>query len=209
MNANVIKVRANNGTPSVSKITKEAHEASLEAKDILAKAQEQAAQLLEDARREKEKVLAESTDRGYAAGLDQWNDALADAWKQREEFLSRHEAELVKLAVAIAKKIIGHSVVMNPDIVLQTAKEALRSVRSERRVTIKVNPADEAALREQAASLKMLGPEIGELAIIGNPAIEAGGCIVESDLGMIDAQIGTQLASIENALLWRFDADNR
>ena len=209
MNANVIKVRANNGTPSVSKITKEAHEASLEGKDILAKAQAQAAQLLDDAQREKEKVLAESTERGYAAGLDRWNDALADAWKQREEFLARHEAELVKLAVAIAKKIIGHSVVMNPDIVLQTAKEALRSVRSERRVTIKVNPADEAALREQAASLKMLGPEIGELAIIGNPAIEAGGCIVESDLGMIDAQIGTQLASIENALLWRFDADNR
>jgi type III secretion protein L len=209
MNANVIKVRANNGTPPVSKITKEAHEASLEAKDIVASAQEQAAQLLEDARREKEKVLAESTERGYAAGLGQWNDALADAWKQREDFLSRHEAELIKLAVAIARKIIGHSVVMNPDIVLQTAREALRSVRSERRVTIKVNPQDEAALREQAGSLKMFGAEVGELAIVGNPAIEAGGCIVESDLGMIDAQIGMQLASIENALLRRFDAGNR
>jgi type III secretion protein L len=209
MNANVIKVRANNSTPSVSKITKEAHEASLEAKDILAKAQEQAAQLLEDVRREKEEVLAESIKRGYAAGLDQWNDALADAWKQREEFLSRHEAELVKLAVAVAKKIIGQSVEMNPDIVLQTAREALRSVRSERRVIIKVNPQDEAALREQAASLKMLGAEVGELVIIANPEIEAGGCIVESDLGMIDAQIGTQLAALETALLRRFDGGNR
>jgi len=209
MNANVIKVRANSGTPSVSKITKEAHEASLEAKDILAKAQQQAAQLLDDARREKEKVLAESTERGYAAGLDQWNDVLADAWKQREEFLSKHEAELVKLAVAIARKIIGHSVMMPPDVVLQTAREALRSVRSEKRVTIKVNPSDETALRGQAASLKMLGGEVGELVIIGNPAIEAGGCVVESDLGMIDAQIGTQLASLENALLRRFDVGNR
>ena len=209
MNANVIKVRANNSTPSVSKITKEAHEASLEAKDILAKAQEQAAQLLEDVRREKEEVLAESIKRGYAAGLDQWNDALADAWKQREEFLSRHEAELVKLAVAVAKKIIGQSVEMNPDIVLQTAREALRSVRSERRVIIKVNPQDEAALREQAASLKMLGAEVCELVIIANPEIEAGGCIVESDLGMIDAQIGTQLAALETALLRRFDGGNR
>jgi type III secretion protein L len=209
MSANVIKVRANNGIPAVSKITKEAHEASLEAKDILAKAQELAAQLIEEARCEKETTLAESTERGYAAGLDQWNDALADAWKQREDFLASHEADLVKLAVAIARKIIGLSVAVNPGTVLQTAREALRSVRSERRVTLKVNPSDEAALREQAGSLKMLGAEVGELVIIGNPSIEAGGCIVESDLGIIDAQIGTQLASIENALLRRFDAGNR
>jgi type III secretion protein L len=209
MSANVIKVHANNGTPAVSKITKEAHEASLEAKQIIAKAQEQAAQLLDDARREKETVLAESTERGYTAGLDQWNDALADAWKQREDFLAKHEAELVKLAVAIARRIIGPSLEMNPGTVLQTAKEALRGVRSERRIIIKVNPSDEDALREQAASLKMLGAEMGELVIIGNPSIEPGGCIVESDLGVIDAQISTQLASIENALLRRFDVGNR
>jgi type III secretion protein L len=209
MSANVIKVRANNGTPTVSKITKEAHEASLEVKDILAKAQEQAAQLVEDAVREHEKVRAESAERGYAAGLDKWSDVLADAWKQREDFFARHEAELVKLAVAIAKKIIGRNAEVNPETALQTVKEALRSVRSERRVTIKVNPLDEAALREQAGSLKMLGAEIGEVVIIGNPSIEAGGCIVESDLGIIDAQIGTQLVSIENALLRRFDVGNR
>jgi flagellar biosynthesis/type III secretory pathway protein FliH len=209
MSANVIKVRANNGIPAVSKITKEAHEASLEAKDILTQAQEQAAQLLEDARREKETILTESKERGYAAGLDQWNDALADAWKQREDFLARHEPELVKLAVAVAKKIIVRNVEVDPGTVVQTAREALRSVRSERRVTIKVNPSDEVALRAQASSLKMLGAEVGELVIIGNPSIEAGGCIVESDLGIIDARIDTQLASIECALLRRFDAGDR
>lgn len=208
MNANVIKVQANSGIPSVSRITREAHEASLEAKDILAKAQEKAAQLLADAQHEKERVLAESRERGYAAGLDQWNDALADAWKQRDDFLARHEAELIKLAVAVAKRVIGRNVQVDPDTVVRTAREALRSVRTERRITIRVNPSDEAALREQSSSLKMLGAEVGELVIIGNPSIEAGGCIVESDLGMIDAQISTQLASIESALLRRFDVDH-
>ena len=209
MSTNVIKVRANNGTPAVSKITKEAHEASLEAKDILAKAQEQAMQLLASAERDKEKILAESAERGYAAGLGKWNDALADAWKQREDFLARHESELVKLAVAVARKVIRHTAEVDPRTVLEAAREALRLVRSERKVTMKVNPSDEAALRKQADSLKILGSEIGELVIVGTPSIEAGGCIVESDLGMIDAQIGTQLASIESALLRRFDASNR
>lgn len=206
MSANVIKVRANNASPAVIKITKEAHAASLEAKDILAKAQQEAAQLLENARQEKDTVLAESTKRGYAAGLDQWTDTLVDAWKQRENYLAGHEAELVKLAVAVARKIIGRSVEVNPNTVLHTAKEVLQSVRNGRIVTIKVNPLDEAALHEQAGSLKMLGTQVGELLVVGSSSIEPGGCIVESELGIIDAQIGTQLASIEKALLRRFDA---
>jgi type III secretion protein L len=209
MSANVIKVRASNGTPAVSKITKEVHEASLEAKDILARAQEQAAQLLEEARLESEKVLADSLEQGYAAGLDKWNDALAEAWKQREDFLAQNEAELLKLAVAIARRVIGESVKADADVVLQVAKEALRSVRSERKVTIKVNPSDEANLRLKSETLKMLGAEVGELVIVGNPSIAAGGCVVESDLGIIDAQIDTQLASIEDALLRRFDVGSR
>jgi type III secretion protein L len=205
MNVNVIKVRSNNGAPAAVRITKEAHEASLEAKDILAQAHEQAAQLLENAQHEKDRVLAESTARGYAAGLDQWNDALADAWKRREDFLARNEAQLVKLAIAVAGKVIGRSVEANRGVVLYSASQALRSVRSERQIIIKVNPSDEAGLREQAATLKMLGGGTGELLIIANPAIAAGGCVVESDLGIIDAQISTQLASIENALLRRFN----
>jgi type III secretion system HrpE/YscL family protein len=209
MSVNVIKVRANNGALGVSKITRETHEASLDAKDILAKAQEQAAQLIEDAQREKEALLAESAERGYAAGLDKWNDALAEAWKQREQFFTRNEAELVKLAVAVAEKIIGRTVQTDPSTVLQTVSEALKSVRSERRITVKVNPAEEAALREQAGALKMLCAQVGDLVIVGNPSIAMGGCIVESELGMIDAQISTQLASIEKALMRRFDAGNR
>jgi type III secretion protein L len=208
MSANVIKVHSSSATPAVSKITREAHEASLEAKDILAKAQEQAAQLLEDAQQEKDALFEESSEQGYAAGLDKWNDALAEAWSRRDAFLLRNEAELVRLAVAIAEKVVRRSVEADSDVVVQAVKEALKSVRGEKRITIKVNPSEEDVLREQASSLRLLGSEVGDLVIVGNPAIAAGGCIVESELGVIDAQIDTQLASIEKALMRRFDASS-
>ena len=208
MSANVIKVHSSSATPAVSKITREAHEASLEAKDILAKAQEQAAQLLEDAQQEKDALFEESSEQGYAAGLDKWNDALAEAWSRRDAFLLRNEAELVRLAVAIAEKVVRRSVEADSDVVVQAVTEALKSVRGEKRITIKVNPSEEDVLREQASSLRLLGSEVGDLVIVGNPAIAAGGCIVESELGVIDAQIDTQLASIEKALMRRFDASS-
>jgi type III secretion protein L len=71
-----------------------------------------------------------------------------------------------------------------------------------------VNPSEEDELREQANSLKLLGSEVGDVVIVGNPSVAAGGCIVESELGVVDAQVDTQLASIEKALMWRFDASS-
>ncbi len=192
----------------VFKVTKEAHTASLEAKEILARAQDQAEQLIEQTNRENETRLAESTRRGYEAGLAQWNDALVDAWKQRDDYLSKHESEVIKLALAVAKKIIGATAAAGGDSVLHAIKGALHSVRSGRKVVIKVNPSDEVMVRDHAASLKMLSSEIVELVVVSNHSIEAGGCVVETDLGVIDAQIATQLASIEGALLRRFDVSN-
>ena len=209
MSGNVIKVRADNGAPAVPRITREVHEASLSAKEILARAEERAAMLVSEAERARDAVLAENAERGYAAGLDQWNDALVEAWKLRDAYLQQHETELVKLAVAVAGKIVGRSIQLDAEVVLQTVREAMKSVRGVRRITVKVNPAEEDLVRQQAALLKVSSAGISELEVVGLASIEAGGCVVESDLGIIDAQISTQLTSLERALLRRSNAGDR
>jgi type III secretion system HrpE/YscL family protein len=206
MSSNIIKARASGNGSSVLRITKESHEASLGAGEILAQAREQASKLLGEAEAEKKKLLAETAERGFASGLSKWADVLADTWKQREDFLAQNEAALVTLSTAIARKVIGKTAQLDPSLVLHTVKESLRSVRGERRITLKVNPKDEALVQEQADSLKLLGHGMGELIIVAHTAIEPGSCVVESELGIIDGQISTQLASIESALLRRFDA---
>ncbi len=66
MNGKMIKGRVSNGKPTMSEMMKEAREGSLGARDILIKAEAKAAQILEDARREKEQILADSLKLGYA-----------------------------------------------------------------------------------------------------------------------------------------------
>ena len=85
MSANVIKARASGSMPPISSIKKEVHEASLEAKEIVKRAEERAAQVIEQAEREKEGILTQSAERGYSAGLDKWNDALTEAWRLRDQ----------------------------------------------------------------------------------------------------------------------------
>ncbi|HEX4167445.1 MAG TPA: type III secretion system stator protein SctL [Bryobacteraceae bacterium] len=208
MTANIIKVRANTGAFPAS-IKREAHEASVDARQILTDARAQAAQLIENAEQEKESIFAEASRNGHRAGLDKWNDTLVDTWKLREQFLSQNEAELVKLAIAIAGKIIGREVQSDPSLILQTARKAVKAASREKQLTIQVNPADEATLREQADSLRNLFDGSGDLVVTANSAITRGGCVVESELGIVDAQIATQLASLEKALLRRSNDDSR
>ncbi len=120
--------------------------------------------------------------------LNKWNDALAESWKLREDFLSLNGTKLLELVSNIAKRIIGETARAKTDIILRVAGEALRSLRSKNMVTIKVNPSDEVNLRTKAEGLNMLGVEVGELVIVGDPSITAGRRVVESDLGIIDAR---------------------
>jgi flagellar assembly protein FliH len=201
MSANVIKVHVRNGHTSALTIKKTVREASLEAKDIVAQARSEAAEIIANAEREKEVIVEESRARGYNEGLDKWNETLAQAWQARDKYLASNEAELVKLAVTIARKIIGNCSRTDPGALLHTTREAIRAVRSERKIRLRVRSVDEAIVRQHIAELQTASTETSEIVVVVDDMITLGGCIVESDVGTIDAQFGTQLASLERALL--------
>jgi flagellar biosynthesis/type III secretory pathway protein FliH len=206
MSVNIIKVRSGSDSFRTPRITRAVHEASLEAKEIIDKARGEAAEILRATQLERETLLAESREQGFATGLDKWNEALIEAWKERTQYLSRNESELVRLSIAVARKIIGNSVQVDPSTTLHTVREAIRSVRSERKIKLRVRADDEAMVRSQVLELKKSTADICEIVVLSDDSIELGGCIVDSDLGTIDAQISTQLQSLERALLRGTDA---
>ena len=140
---------------------------------------------------------------GYAAGLAHWNEVLVKAWKSHDDLLSRGEQELVLLSMRIAQKIIGEELRTNADTILRIVREALRPIRRARSVVIQVSPDDELCVREKADMFRGLLGDAAEIFVLADPAVTAGGCIVESDIGVIDAQLQTQLNSLEQALLGR------
>jgi flagellar biosynthesis/type III secretory pathway protein FliH len=42
---------------------------------------------------------------------------------------------------------------------------------------------------------------VNELKLEGDPEVERGGCLVESEAGILDASLSTQLAALDRALL--------
>jgi flagellar biosynthesis/type III secretory pathway protein FliH len=93
--------------------------------------------------------------------------------------------------------------------VLQSARGAIRSARGEQKLRLRVRPEDESIVLQHMIEMKRSNSEIGEILVIADESISLGGCIVESPLGVIDAQFSTQLQSLENAIKRGTDAGSR
>ena len=71
----------------------------------------------------------------------------------------------------------------------------------DRHVTIRVAPADEKAVREGLASMLASVPGGASfLDVVPDARLERGACLLESELGVVDASLETQLKALENAL---------
>jgi len=119
--------------------------------------------------------------------------------RDREELLRSMEVESAKLAMAIASKLVFRECKTSKDVVCRIAKEATKQVMLKSVVSIRVNPQDEEQIRDSYVA--NLGNEGKHIKVTGDPEITRGGCIVETDLGSIDATIVSQWRQIAERML--------
>jgi type III secretion protein L len=101
----------------------------------------------------------------------------------------------------VAEKIIGTDLQRDPEVLLRICATAIETVRNARELVLRVNPADAALLRAKKAELLDLIGRMKDLAVKEDPAVRAGGCVIETDAGTIDAQLHIQLEMLEAVLL--------
>jgi flagellar assembly protein FliH len=138
-----------------------------------------------------------------AAFVKSLSAAIESIRRERESLSQAAEEEAVRLALAIASKIIRRECRTSPEAVRQVAHEALQRVPVRDVISIRVNPADKEELEQRwLATL----PEDGhKIDIVGDPAIDRGGCLVETKLGTIDGTLESQWREIADSLLKESD----
>lgn len=117
------------------------------------------------------------------------------------------EADLVQLALAVARKIVGRDVSLGPDVVTRIIREALTRVEHAGRITIKLNPADLELLADIKPQLLSGLPEAGRAAFEPDEGIARGGCLIETDGGEVDARIERQFQVVEEAFRAELDKE--
>lgn len=92
-------------------------------------------------------------------------------------------------ATHLARQIVRSELTTRPELVAQVAHEAVDTLLlSAQHITLRVHPDDHAFVAQGAADvLAARGTRL-----LSDPAMARGGCLVESDIGVIDASLETR-----------------
>ena len=121
--------------------------------------------------------------------------------EKRDAIFGSAEGIIVQLALAVAKTILRREAKTDVTLVKTLAKESLRLVEDKRRVSIKVNPTDLNAIQGFEEEILSTAPGVKEWEIRQDDRVTAGGCIIETEAGIVDAQLETQLDEIGATLM--------
>lgn len=133
------------------------------------------------------------------AAVQQVMQRLAASIQQASELPARlraqAEGDLVRLAVAIAQRIVQRELNVDPAVITGLVRVGLEKVRLQDILRVRVCPDHEAAIRE---CLSRSGA--AHVEVIGDALQERGSVIFETSRGKLDVSIGTQLREIERGL---------
>jgi len=186
-------------SPKVLK--REVYEATREASDVVALAQEKARQIIEEALREQDSIRERARQEGNAQGLAEWNRVLTAAHQRADELTNNWEETMLRLSVRVAEKIIGEQLRVHPETIVEIIREVMKNIRPGKRLTIQVNQADAQQARARIDRIKDGLSTSSEIEIVASGSVSPGGCLIESELGIIDARLETQLKCLEEALV--------
>jgi type III secretion system HrpE/YscL family protein len=182
-------------------LKREVYEATLDARDVVVLAQEKAQHIIADAERERDAIREKARQEGNAQGLAEWNGILARADQRAEELTKSWEETMLRLSVRVAEKIIGEELKLHPDAIVSIVREVLKGTRSGKHLAIQVNEAEAQQVRTRIDRLRESQGMSREIEIVVSASVPRGGCVIESELGIIDARLETQLRCLEETLL--------
>lgn len=172
--------------------------AVVEAERVLAEARVRAAALEAEARGAYDAERA----RGYADGLA---EAAAGAAEQQLETVSRTvawfgtvENRMVEVVGTALRKVLGE--LDEGELVRRVVHAAMRTMRNQRQVVVRVAPEAVAEVQSRLAEIMADYSGISFVEVQPDSRLRRGGCILESELGVVDASVEVQLTALSRAL---------
>ena len=187
-------------------IDREVLEAEDKAKGILELARQDAAKIKDEAREvlsqvkeEMDRSKKEGFETGKQEGLETSLEMLQRVKELRAQLFSDNEKEIIKLVFEISKKVIGREFSENDKAIMNVIRLALTDAVGDK-ITVRLNPKDYGIVKKNEKELLSAVEAGTTLVFREDDEIQGGGCIVDTDIGTIDAQLETQINAIKKAL---------
>jgi len=166
------------------------------AREIISKAQSEVSTIKEKAYKDGIALGKQEAAQKLKEALDTINQAM----DQRKKIIKDSEAEILRIALKAAEQIIRSEVSLHRDVCLNIVSDAINRVSDREQIIIRVNREDAEYIKRYKDRLSGIVDGVKSLSILEDSQIEPGGCIIETNLGYVDARISTKLESLEEAL---------
>ena len=118
--------------------------------------------------------------------------------RERDQLLRAIEPDVVKLALRIAERIVRREVQVDPLVLTGAVRAALGQLADKSKVRVRVPEADANLWSETFAHLPNLRVEP---AVVADVQLQPGECVLESDYGVADLGVGSQMEGVARSLL--------
>ncbi len=172
-------------------------EKNLTRKDIFREAEEIQRRAYEEGYAAGEKAGRSEGERHAAVLVEKAGHILSELISYRENFVGTLESQVLDLAFAVARKVIGTEIETRPDVVVNMVKECLKRLGKAGKIIIRVNP----ELHELFNSHKPELIDIHEHIVFEvNANIPVHGPVVISDTEEVVTDIDSLLANISEEI---------
>lgn len=184
-----------------------------EARDIITNAREEAEVIKMQVDQEAVSIRQEAYQEGLRqahqeiegdrqAAIQQSQALLEEARQSKLKVFRSCEADMVRLVMAMVKKVIAGELKTNPDTIINILQEAIDFLDRPENITVYVNPQEVDNILEvmDKGYLTDIGNSNITMDIKADERISPGGCLLESDAGSVDAQLETRITSVNNAI---------
>jgi flagellar assembly protein FliH len=125
-------------------------------------------------------------------------ESLAEVGQARARALREAESDVLRLSLAIARRILYRELTVDPEAMQGLVRVALDKLQNEKILSVRVHPEQEQTLR---AVVGQLGRAIE---VSADPGLERGSIVFDTERGRLDASLETQLQEIDRGLTDRF-----
>lgn len=149
--------------------------------------------------KECEAIKAKAEKDGFAEGFVKWTEQIAQLEAEIKKVRKDLETMLAPVALKAAKKIVGREIELSQDTIVDIVSTALKAVSQHKKITIWANKKDLEALDANRNKLKQIFENLEALSIKERADIAPGGCVIETEGGIINAQLENQWRVLEKA----------
>ena len=182
--------------------------ANTEAARILEEAENFAADIRREAQIDADNLRAEAYRNGTERAVTEFEQTLLDVREIRERVWRETEQDLLRLSIRLTEKILGREMKFDKTAVADIVATALQNARQQEKLTVRVNPSDLPTIEDEMKNFSRNG-RTQYMDFIADPRVSEGGCLIESEVGTIDARLETQLRVLERALLSQSEGEDK